>query len=352
MRQTSPSRRQSSSTWPPCWCASARSSSVVPNPREAGRPVGGPPSSCQVEPQLPAGQLAREPHPARRCRERPVLRRVGRELVEDQRQALRQGRREVRVSELEREPSPLRPGVRRKRRPGERPQADPLPAARGQQVVRRGQGPQPAPEGADECRRGPGARGGLLGDGLDHRQHVLHPVRQLGQQQELPLLGRLPLAQVVARLVLAPPRPQRRPGGTRQRRGVERPLDERHVAQHRHDAQRRRIPLGAARPARQQHEGEVRPGRLVGEPGPQATRVGGRERLLGHHRQPGAVPELAAQRVEVGAGLGGQPRLAENGRRQRRVPAVGARTRTRPSSATCACSRRPRRRAAAPAAPT
>jgi hypothetical protein len=89
MRQCRPERAKSSEIAPPICAARPRSSSRVPNPRLGGRPGSGGPPGLLPQHAVPAGavriRLCRapgQPHPPGSHRQRAVLGRVGRKLVE------------------------------------------------------------------------------------------------------------------------------------------------------------------------------------------------------------------------------------------------------------------------------
>ncbi len=133
-----------------------------------------------------------------------------------------------------------------------------------------------------------------LASGLDLAGPLGHPPfqRLVGDPQAL--LGLLAHADVLARLILAPPNPDRRGDGADQSLGVDRPFQQHDVAEaldHRR-APRRAAP-GLAR--RKQDERKIRPGRLRVEPRVESLRIHFEQRLFrddggAGHRLQGVQP--------------------------------------------------------------
>jgi hypothetical protein len=148
----------------------------------------------------------------------------------------------------------------------------------------------------------------------------LQLARPLGDQA-LQLLRRpVALGQVLAHLVLPPPRAHRGLHGARQGDGLDRPLEDRHVPERRHQPPAPRRDRRVHALAGQHHEGHVRPRRLPLDPGDQLFDRLVVQRLLGDEHGVGPGREAGDELREVGAGARRQVRAAEQLGRRRAVP--------------------------------
>ena len=85
---------------------------------------------------------------------------------------------------------------------------------------------------------------------------------------------------------------------------MKRPLEEGDVAEHLRQLRGGRIALQAAAVLGQHDERKIRPGRLLGNPAGERTRVDTAQRLLGDHGDVGTAAHLLDQLGEVDADIG------------------------------------------------
>ena len=114
-----------------------------------------------------------------------------------------------------------------------------------------------------------------------------------------------------ARLILSAAPAQCRARQAHEDRRMKRALEEGDVAEDAGETCRGRIALEPTAALGQQHEGEVRPRRLAGNPVRQVLEVGGLERLLGNDREPGAAADFVHERINVPTYVGGDAGLLE-----------------------------------------
>ncbi len=106
-----------------------------------------------------------------------------------------------------------------------------------------------------------------------------------------------------AGLILPTPSPDSGAHDTDQRRRMERLFDECHIAEKLHQPRGFRITLRPADLIRQQHDGEVGPRRLFGQPFDQRLQIHGLDRRAGYHSHAGAAFDLTHQRGEIGTDI-------------------------------------------------
>jgi hypothetical protein len=150
--------------------------------------------------------------------------------------------------------------------------------------------------------------------------------RRVGEQRpraRLALLQRLgdlvELDQVLARVVLAHARAQRRLRRGHQRRHADGTLEQSHVAQRPHRlAHGRRVRTRM----RDEEDGQVRPWLLASQQLAQVVQLGlGHQRLLGEEDRARARVELAHEMHHVRADGGPEPALGQHGAGELRIPA-------------------------------
>jgi hypothetical protein len=103
---------------------------------------------------------------------------------------------------------------------------------------------------------------------------------------------------------------------------MERPFQERDIAERPGEAVRGRIAFQPAAVLGQHHEGEVGPDRLRGDPVQKVARVSPAEGLLGNDGKLRTLADFAQQFRYVGADMRPELRLAQDATRHHSIPAA------------------------------